>query len=53
MKNPDNQWISPDDPGLTASALGELEGDERAAVEAALREDAGGGGADPRDGGAA
>lgn len=29
--------ISPDDPRLTAYALGELEGDERAAVEAALR----------------
>jgi anti-sigma factor RsiW len=31
--------ISPDDPQLTAFALGELEGDERAAVEAALRRD--------------
>src|SRR5438067_9600015 len=31
--------FSPDDPKLTAYALGELEGDERAAVEAALRLD--------------
>ncbi|HVS54318.1 MAG TPA: von Willebrand factor type A domain-containing protein [Opitutaceae bacterium] len=31
--------ILPDDPKLTAYALGELEGDERAAVEAALRLD--------------
>ena len=31
--------ISPDDPKLTAYALGELEGEERAAFEAALRED--------------
>ena len=30
--------ILPDDPKLTAYALGELEGDERAAVEAALRQ---------------
>jgi len=30
----------PDDPRLTAYALGEIEGDERAAVEAALRGDA-------------
>lgn len=29
----------PDDPRLTAYALGELEGDERAAIEAALRRD--------------
>src|SRR5947209_7660656 len=32
--------LSPDDPRLTAYALGELEGDERAAVEAALQTDA-------------
>ncbi len=31
--------LMPDDPKLTAYALGELSGDERAAVEAALRED--------------
>jgi len=31
--------LLPDDPKLTAYALGELEGDERAAVEAALRRD--------------
>lgn len=31
--------LSPDDPRLTAYALGELSGDERAAVEAALRKD--------------
>ena len=31
--------LSPDDPRLTAYALGELEGAERAAVEAALRTD--------------
>ena len=31
--------ISPDDPRLTAFALGELEGEELAAVEAALRDD--------------
>ncbi len=31
--------ITPDDPRLTAYALGELEGDERAAMEAALRDD--------------
>ena len=31
--------FSPDDPRLTAYALGELEGGERAAVEAALRDD--------------
>src|SRR5687767_38102 len=31
--------IPPDDPRLTAYALGELEGDERAVVEAALRRD--------------
>jgi anti-sigma factor RsiW len=31
--------LSPDDPRLTAYALGQLEGDERAAIEAALRED--------------
>ncbi|HVU31982.1 MAG TPA: von Willebrand factor type A domain-containing protein [Opitutaceae bacterium] len=31
--------LSPDDPRLTAYALGELHGDERAAVEAALRTD--------------
>lgn len=31
--------LSPDDPRLTAYALGELEGDERAAVEAAVRRD--------------
>src|SRR3954471_24450408 len=31
--------LSPDDPRLTAYALGELDGDERAAVEAALRHD--------------
>ena len=30
--------LLPDDPRLTAYALGELSGDERAAVEAALRE---------------
>ncbi|MBI5770070.1 MAG: von Willebrand factor type A domain-containing protein [Verrucomicrobia bacterium] len=30
--------LPPDDPRLTAYALGELEGDERAAVEAALRQ---------------
>ncbi|MGH7944891.1 MAG: hypothetical protein ACREF9_07770, partial [Opitutaceae bacterium] len=30
--------LSPDDPKLTAYALGELTGDERAAVEAALRQ---------------
>ena len=40
MMNPDNQKIFPDDPRLTAYALGELEGDGHAAVEAALREDA-------------
>ncbi len=32
--------LSPDDPRLTAYALGELEGDERAAIEAALQTDA-------------
>jgi hypothetical protein len=32
--------LFPDDPRLTAYALGELEGDERAAVEAALQTDA-------------
>jgi anti-sigma factor RsiW len=32
--------LSPDDPRLTAYALGELEGDERAAVESALKTDA-------------
>ena len=32
--------LSPDDPRLTAYALGELEGDERAAVESALETDA-------------
>jgi Ca-activated chloride channel family protein len=32
--------LPPDDPRLTAYALGELEGDERAAVEAALQTDA-------------
>jgi len=32
------QALQPDDPKLTAYALGELSGDERAAVEAALRE---------------
>src|SRR5690606_28340189 len=31
--------LMPDDPRLTAYALGELEGDERAEVEAALRRD--------------
>jgi Ca-activated chloride channel family protein len=31
--------LSPDDPRLTAYALGELEGDEQAAVEAALKTD--------------
>jgi len=31
--------LSPDDPRLTAYALGELPGDERAAIEAALTED--------------
>ena len=31
--------LSPDDPRLTAYALGELEGEARAAVEAALRAD--------------
>ena len=31
--------LSPDDPQLTAYALGELSGDERAEVEAALRQD--------------
>lgn len=31
--------LSPEDPKLTAFALGQLEGDERAAVEAALRHD--------------
>lgn len=31
--------LTPDDPRLTAYALGELSGDERAAVEAALRQD--------------
>ena len=36
MKNPQ---ISPEDPRLTAFALGELEGDERAAIEAAVRRD--------------
>jgi hypothetical protein len=36
MKNPQ---ISPEDPRLTAYALGELEGDERAALEAAVRRD--------------
>jgi anti-sigma factor RsiW len=30
--------LRPDDPKLTAYALGELDGDERAAVEVALRE---------------
>ena len=34
-----NHSLSPEDPQLTAYALGELEGDERAAVEAALRRD--------------
>ncbi|HUR56251.1 MAG TPA: von Willebrand factor type A domain-containing protein [Opitutaceae bacterium] len=34
-----NDRFSPDDPQLTAYALGELEGDERAAIEAALRRD--------------
>jgi Ca-activated chloride channel homolog len=33
--------LLPDDPKLTAYALGELQGDERAAVEAALRDDPG------------
>src|SRR5262245_44688283 len=33
--------LTPDDPRLTAYALGELEGEERAAVEAALRHDPG------------
>ncbi len=32
--------LLPDDPRLTAYALGELEGEERASVEAALRDDA-------------
>ena len=31
--------LSPDDPRLTAYALGELQGEERAAVETALRDD--------------
>jgi Ca-activated chloride channel family protein len=31
--------LSPDDPRLTAYALGELSGDQRAAVEAAIRQD--------------
>ena len=35
-----HEKFSPDDPRLTAYALGELEGAEHAAVEAALREDA-------------
>jgi len=40
MMNQEPEKFSPDDPRLTAYALGELEGGERAAVEAALREDA-------------
>lgn len=40
MMNQEPEKISPDDPRLTAYALGELDGAERAAVEAALREDA-------------
>lgn len=34
-----NLQLPPDDPRLTAYALGELEGDDRAAVEAAIRDD--------------
>ena len=33
--------LPPEDPRLTAYALGELEGEERAAIEAALRRDPG------------
>ncbi len=41
MKNAKNEdFFSPDDPRLTAYALGELEGEERAEVEAALAHDA-------------
>jgi anti-sigma factor RsiW len=40
MKTNEAGQFSPDDPRLTAYALGELEGAELAAVEAALREDA-------------
>ena len=32
--------LTPDDPRITAYALGELSGDERAVVEAAVRADA-------------
>lgn len=39
MMNQEPEKFSPDDPRLTAYALGELDGAERAAVEAALRED--------------
>ena len=40
MMNQEPEKFSPDDPRLTAYALGELDGAERAAVEAALRDDA-------------
>jgi Ca-activated chloride channel family protein len=40
MNEHQQQIISPDDPKLTAYALGELSGEERAAVEAALKGDA-------------
>jgi Ca-activated chloride channel family protein len=40
MMNQEPEKFSPDDPRLTAYALGELEAAERAAIEAALREDA-------------
>lgn len=40
MTTNEHEKFSPDDPRLTAYALGELEGAEHAAVEAALREDA-------------
>ena len=39
MKPMNDPTLLPDDPQLTAYALGELEGDERAAVETALRRD--------------
>ena len=41
MKNAkNNDFLPPDDPRLTAYALGELEGEEHAAIETALRDNA-------------